>query len=279
MTTKTEQAITLRQSGLSLRDIAKIVGVSHGTIRSWTKSIQISETNKLSINSKNNKYKYNTDIFTTPNSLAYYFLGVCITDGCVDQNQRRITIVSKDKEWLETISKSICNNKPLHKVKNKNAYTLTINSKFISNWLIDNECVPNKSLTVKLPNIPDEYLPHFVRGVFDGDGCITIHKKNKNLFMYIVSASKSFATDLSNKLNHIGITNKLYTVKDNRKTTYHDCYRIFFTGQKSINFCEFLYSTSEIFLQRKYDKYQEFEKEFEKDFRKDLGCNESSFQQ
>lgn len=37
--------------------------------------------------------------------------------------------------------------------------------------------IPNKSKYTYFPNIPEEFHSHFIRGVFDGDGCICISKK------------------------------------------------------------------------------------------------------
>ena len=31
---------------------------------------------------------------------------------------------------------------------------------------------PNKSLTCTFPNINKDLMPHFIRGLFDGDGCV-----------------------------------------------------------------------------------------------------------
>ena len=41
-------------------------------------------------------------------------------------------------------------------------------------------CTQNKSLTLQFPNfISDELMPHFIRGLFDGDGCIWNGKRKK----------------------------------------------------------------------------------------------------
>ncbi len=77
------------------------------------------------------------------------------------------------------------------------------------NWLLSNECVPNKSLIVNFPNIPEKYLPDLIRGCIDGDGSIT-HKqykryRNKNGKPYLfysahyslTSASEKFINELS----------------------------------------------------------------------------------
>ena len=51
---------------------------------------------------------------------------------------------------------------------------LVLNSKKMSNDLIDKGIVPNKSLVLKKPNIPQQYYLPFILGYFDGDG--SIHK-------------------------------------------------------------------------------------------------------
>ena len=38
--------------------------------------------------------------------------------------------------------------------------------------LINLGCTPNKSLVLLPPNLTDDFIPHFIRGYFDGDGSI-----------------------------------------------------------------------------------------------------------
>ena len=132
-----------------------------------------------------------------------------------------------------------------------------------------NECVPNKSLIVKMPVILDEYFPHFIRGLFDGDGCITIAFKNKKrvtaLKAYIVSASKNFIKDISNKFHSINIKNNIYTISGKNRTAfgitkdYNDCYRIVFNGKNAIKFFNLIYNNdNNLHLERKYQTYLEY---------------------
>lgn len=50
---------------------------------------------------------------------------------------------------------------------------IVLNSKKISNDLIDKGIVPNKSLILNKPNINEEYYLPFILGYFDGDGSIS----------------------------------------------------------------------------------------------------------
>src|SRR3989338_7407870 len=51
---------------------------------------------------------------------------------------------------------------------------------------------PRKSLTLQMPTIPQKYIGHFVRGYFDGDGCVYSKKlqfadrKNQRLVLLSV---------------------------------------------------------------------------------------------
>jgi hypothetical protein len=77
-------------------------------------------------------------------------------------------------------------------------------------------CVPCKSLALKIESsIPEKYVPDFLRGAIDGDGCIYIQKRswtNKNgtsrsrevLGVNLVSASPNFIGQIRLMIpNHI----------------------------------------------------------------------------
>lgn len=141
-----------------------------------------------------------------------------MTDGCINVQPKRIitTLSSKDIDWLEIIKLHICSDMKIYS-HNKQCGVLQINSKEIGNLLINKGCTPRKSLTLQFPEIPTNYLPDFIRGCIDGDGCIHIgkyeRKRHSNIINYtsrtctIVSASKDFLTKLDqlltdNNINH-----------------------------------------------------------------------------
>ena len=43
-------------------------------------------------------------------------------------------------------------------------------------------CLNNKTQKIRLPNLSNELMPHFIRGYFDGDGSIYKIKKRPNSF-------------------------------------------------------------------------------------------------
>ena len=60
---------------------------------------------------------------------------------------------------------------------------------------------PNKSLTITFPNetiLPKQYIYDFIRGYFDGDGCIMTSETSKHKLQISIIGSKSFIESLKN---------------------------------------------------------------------------------
>lgn len=164
------------------------------------------------------KYKHNHKAFFNEDAMSYYLLGVYYTDGTVYKNGTSFSnqINSCDKDWLKMIRDIISPESPVVAVsKNRsNYYRIRINDKNISEWLISKGCVPNKTLSIKYPKIPNQYLADFIRGCMDGDGSIGIykanHKKYNKIYLqpscYLVSASKSFIIDMIKSLEDLNFT-------------------------------------------------------------------------
>ena len=104
---------------------------------------------------------------------------------------------------------------------------------------------PNKSLTLKFPNIPNKFLSHFIRGVFDGDGSKIVKYKNK---ITITSGSRSFIYSLSEMLLNIDIYNKVYSYK------YHTLTII--RKSEIEKFFNFIYKNKrDMYFEKKYNKF------------------------
>eukprot|EP01084_Bolivina_argentea_P016220 30367_1 len=130
-----------------------------------------------------------------------YWLGFLFADGCVSDTKSpyRILLYLKcsDYSHVEKYKKALQSTYHLGLSKNGNVingyckamHSICDNS--LAMDLIRLGCIPRKSLTLNWPkNIPDEYVHHFVRGYFDGDGCIHFHKNRKSLDVSFLGASK-----------------------------------------------------------------------------------------
>lgn len=164
------------------------------------------------------KYNYKFETLMEENDISYYLLGAFITDGCIHTNKnnnkkRSISIASCDYDWLELIRNILCPDKPIK--KERTCFRLYISYNKITDWFIAQGILPNKSLTVKIPNIPKQFVPDFLRGCMDGDGCIGMYdekyktkqgiKTCKRPQAYICSASFDFIDGISKLLNNFNI--------------------------------------------------------------------------
>jgi hypothetical protein len=223
------------------------------------------------------KYTYNTKIFFDEAALSYYLLGAFCSDGNIGRDCRKKTyingafsITSKDDDWLIAIGNLICPEKNL--TKHKQCYKIKFNNIIMAQWLVDHGCVPAKSLILKMPDIPEEYFRDFVRGYFDGDGCISLYKytkqKNNKTYIYdsctgyICSGSKNFILSLKDRLdqlNLVGCFSKIHT-DEAFGEKLHDpinhgwAYRLSFHDSSTIKFLEWLYyDESLVCLKRKQE--------------------------
>ena len=87
-------------------------------------------------------------------------------------------------------------------------FVLRIGSKSIYNDLIRLGLSPRKSRTVKMPPVPEEFLPDFARGVFEGDGSYYFEKRNKprnRLRIAFTSGSRDFIHEFAEGLARMGL--------------------------------------------------------------------------
>lgn len=199
-----------------------------------------------------------------------YILGFIYADGSIvyttdnRENSLVISIQKEDSYILEKLLKEVNNNSLIDKKPQKdnwrNQKTARINSTEICRALENIGCFRNKtSVGMNFPNLPIELIPHFIRGFFDGDGCINIKKdiyrgKNKTTINY----SKRLAftcTDnifLDKLTSHLPIT-KVYKRVVRRKLLV---YTYWIERQPDIeNVKNYLYKNANYFLKRKKDKF------------------------
>lgn len=114
-----------------------------------------------------------------------YLIGLLYADGCVRRLNITLRLHEKDKSIMEKLSEKVkCNlhytppktyTYPTYSRKSGGQYYFNINSKKVVSDIVKAGCVPKKSLTLTFPSygvIPEELFHHFIRGYFDGDGCI-----------------------------------------------------------------------------------------------------------
>ena len=111
-----------------------------------------------------------------------------------------------------------------------------------------------------------DLIRHFIRGYFDGDGCITYQiDKDKVNGVCSVLGTPNFLDELENNLN---FESKITRCKDLRHS--ENTVSLSFKRQESLNLLNYLYSNSTIYLYRKFKLYNFFKDgcRFLKEFKK-----------
>ncbi len=232
---------------------------------------RVLKRNNISIRPATDRRKYDIDLDFFENidkEEKAYFLGFLYADGHIlsKGNGVSITLQEDDKEILEQFSKLIYGSVKLtnqeHNLKN-NKIGKYINLAFygekIHSDLIKWGCTSKKTFTITFPNnLPNNMYRHFIRGFFDGDGCISINKDGATIID--ITSNEDFLKGLSDYLvtnENIKFTN-IYNKISNTETNTR------FMQSKSISvvnqFMSYLYKDSSIFIKRKYNKYLEFKK-------------------
>jgi hypothetical protein len=192
-----------------------------------------------------------------------YYLGYLYADGYVSikRNSVTLTLQEEDLPIIEKFKDVINTNKPIYTIKPPKKFlhrkvlkTLMIVNKYFYKHLIDKGCLNNKSFILEFPTqVPDNLIHHFIRGYFDGDGCIW-YKNGKNPCVEIVG-TEMFLTCLQDLLiNKIGLNKtKLSCRFPNRNNTTRT---LRFSSKKDVqNFKDFIYSNATIYLERKKTKF------------------------
>jgi hypothetical protein len=217
-------------------------------------------------------YTVNEDYFEkidTPNKA--YFLGMFYADGCnynnsVEKDYLVVLALKKtDIELLEKFSVEINSNKPIS--FRKNLAVVGINSKKMSNDLINVGCMPAKTHKLEFPEwLREDLVRHFIRGYFDGDGCITYKadKKSDTISPVInFTGRKTLLTRIQQQLSK-DLSFMPAKIFDRMPANDIDSYKSgfdicqFSNGGRNniINYCNYIYNDADMFLKRKKDKME-----------------------
>ncbi len=199
------------------------------------------------------------------NEFKAYFIGLMIADGNVfesndgyeRQSSISITLDNKDKYILEEFKKSLRINTKISD-DGRGCSQIAVRSTQMAKDLSQYGIIPRKTLTTFLPIIDDEYMPHLIRGILDGDGCIGAHYIKSGRFLHFISfcgtheLMDGISEYLVKKLN-LKTKPKVYDYK-NRELSEISIRNI----DDMVLVGDFLYENANIFLKRKKEKYDNF---------------------
>lgn len=214
------------------------------------------------------KYAVNETYFDeidTPNQA--YILGFLYADGSNNPDKWTISmsLQEEDRDILEKIRSEIASEKPLEFLDYtnkhdggytyKNQYRLLIFNKHMCETLESIGMVQNKSLKLQFPDIKPELYPHFIRGYFDGDGCIhqrVVSDKYRPVTLSIISTESFCKSLVEISKKYLGIKSNYYDVGCHNGITKSFA----ISSQDSVRkFLDWIYRDADLFLKRKHDRY------------------------
>lgn len=183
-----------------------------------------------------------------------YWLGFMFADGSLCKNKKsyniELSLATKDIEHLNKFRKFARITTKLY-IDNVRCRT-RIGSKHMFEKLTSYGCTERKSLTLKFPDESifknKKLIRHFIRGYFDGDGCISYKEKEHKHFCISICGTEEF---LNKMMEHIELRTKIY--KDKR-SKHHICS---LSGLKARKLIYYIYDRAKIYLERKHNRYKE----------------------
>lgn len=243
----------------TVSEISQIIGnASPITVSRRLKEWGIRRTKQNSIRyrdgKKLNNHTIDTSFFKAWSPKMSWVLGIIATDGNIE-GKHVLRICSSDVTFLSQISSIMDSTyQPIKRNtiidgKKYTGYVLKISNTCIVKDVTELGIYSNKTFTIEFPHIPDEYMSHFIRGCWDGDGSICIRKAKQLLRSGYISASPSFTDALQEQLIKIGLPKRRYITAKGHHT-------IEYSHKHTLKLCEYMYQDSEdVRLERKYNVY------------------------
>ena len=209
----------------------------------------------------------NQDFFKTWSPEMAYVLGYFAADGSMVENKRGahfVEFTSTDYVLIKNLKKTIGSNHTVTARERggncKTAYRLQVGSNAWFQALMCLGFTPRKSATLHFPHVTAAYVGHFIRGYFDGDGCVYFNKlkyatrsyKRWVLMTLFTSGSRTFLESLHETL-------KAYGVRGGSVRNKTRGFELVFSHRDSLALYRLMYHTgpvSDLFLPRKRKKLE-----------------------
>ena len=248
--------------GLSIQECSVKYSCSESNIKAFIKRHNINKVYNHRFNNYMDPYYFSK----IDSHNKAYILGFIAADGYVGKTIK-IGLHSKDKEILEKIIKEIgikninIKDKLIFSPFNKKLTPISILSFGIKEMIFNLNNLgfyKNKTISFEFPNIEKQYYLDFIRGYVDGDGSFTRDKNNR--YSFTLEGTKEFLLIIK-KFFEDSYNIKFNTDLYKRFNTDNCCYTLRASGKNNvIKLLDLLYKDSELYLERKYNKYLEITK-------------------
>ena len=262
----------------SLTKISKKYNISRNTLSNSVKELG------YSVENYQNKSEFNEHVFDEIDTEEKaYWLGFIFADGYISSNSNNFEISLKedDKPHLEKFNSFIEGSTNKVKVGEANCGNAICKrcrwgsrNKHLKETLVSYGCIPQKSLILQFPSSAifksPNLIRHFIRGYWDGDGCLTYANKEHTRPEVLVLGTEDFLTEMKDYLP----LKFDYKLGYNNGSTQTRVLSLF--GKNGFELAKYLYSNCTVYLDRKYEKYLEYCRLYEESYRELEGKNGES---
>jgi intein-encoded DNA endonuclease-like protein len=193
-----------------------------------------------------------------------YWLGFMYADGYVSSSKYSkavgLSISEQDESHLIKFKHALEAEHPIHKYyttgySNRTIYVkLLITSPILFNGAVKQGIIEHKTNILQAPNIPQKLQHHFIRGYFDGDGCLAeTNTETRHEFALKILGTQAVLDYIKEylELHHIAKINHYY-----KRKTQQIVSSLELSGHyQIIQFLDLLYKDATVFLERKHDKF------------------------
>lgn len=211
------------------------------------------------------KYPVNDNYFKVQTSNMAYILGLIAADGNVAKKENCIAIqlLEEDEEILLKINNIISSTRPIKRYINNAGSKTSKLTVFSKQWKDDLKLYgiePNKTFSLKKPSfLQNNFYIDYIKGYFDGDGCVSVSKDNKRITVSFSGASYEIINWMREVLiNQYGLmvsqintyktsqNNTMYRFSIGSKLSVYKIYNLFYNNKDNL------------FLNRKYQIFYNF---------------------
>lgn len=191
-----------------------------------------------------------------------YILSKRSRKGCEESQSFGFSISVRDVELFEKFKQDLQSNHPVNIYESAGSYKtdtkcgrILITSQHMVDALKKWGMIENKTYTIKMPNISENLVPHFIRGFSDGDGSIIIShlKSGQTKYSWQITSTKEMCQSI---LDFIGKPElKLWQRWPERDVNN---WSMTISGNIQVPLIlDIIYKDATIYLKRKYEKYAE----------------------
>lgn len=217
----------------------------------------------------NRRHKLNIDYFETIDCEAKaYWLGFLWADGGMSKTTKsasgynRLTIAQHEKEYdhIVKFQQAIeCD----YEIKQqpKHIVALDINSTPFCQHL-EALGYARKDKRTNIPPIPTYLIRHFIRGYFDGDGCLSVyiqHVQQYNIRKqeWSLTGNREFLINIAEILRlNVGVSNNV-GIKEYKRTNKAITIR-YGKAADVANLYHYMYDSATVYLESKHEKFMQF---------------------